>query len=84
MEWMIKYFDTKNCLILIAGLFQIWSKILLVRKSWVGWVLSIAAVVCFTISGVMAGLWAIYVINFFILIINIIGIIQWRKSKDLV
>lgn len=84
MKRMIELFDLKNCLILIAGLLQIWSKILLVRKEWVGWVFSISAVICFTVSGAIADLWAVYPVNFFILIISIIGIIQWRKNKDLV
>ena len=79
---LVEIFDLKNCLVLLAGLFQIWGKILLVRKEWVGWVLSILAVICFTISGALAGLWAVYVINFFILIVSIIGIVQWRKKKN--
>ena len=84
MRSMIEVFDLKNCLVLLAGLLQIWSKILLVRRNWFGWVFSITAVIFFTASGAMAGLWAVYPINFFILIISIIGIIQWRKNKNLV
>jgi hypothetical protein len=79
---LAQIFDLKNCLVLLAGLFQVWGKILLVRKEWVGWVLSILAVICFTASGTIAGLWAVYPINFFILIVSIIGIIQWRKKRN--
>lgn len=75
-------FDLKNCLILLAGLFQVWGKVLLVRKEWFGWVLSIFAVVCFTISGAMVGLWAVYIINFFTLIISTVGIIKWIKEEN--
>ena len=79
---LVNLFDLKNCFVLLAGLFQIWGKILLVRKEWFGWVLSIFAIVCFTTSGTIAGLWAVYPINFFILIVSIMGIIEWRKKKN--
>ena len=65
----------------LGNLFFIAGAMLLTHKNVKGWYCNGLGNICYIIQGVLAGLNSLWAISGFLLVINLYGIVKWRKGR---
>jgi len=72
--------DQLNRLYLIGGALTWVGNVFLIKKSWIGWLLTAFAIICYTVAPALKGLWAAIFINGVTMVQKAEGIYKWIEN----